>query len=145
MDTETTFPRFKSETPMSSFRYSDTELNLSFSDHGTPKGPVVEERRVRRLIRNREAAKKNRYKKKEFVETLQKTAMDTIDANEKLIQRAKAYELELAAIKNALSHMGYTAAELELPPSQAEADTVTNRETTSSHSESSTLPTANSP
>ncbi|KAJ3368304.1 hypothetical protein HDU91_000702 [Kappamyces sp. JEL0680] len=93
----------------SDFPTSPMEFDTTTSFQGSPRDMnefdmessslTTDDKRTRRLIRNREAARRNRLKKKDWIQNLQKANFTAKDTNLRLKERLKALEAELAHLE----------------------------------------------
>jgi hypothetical protein len=77
------------------------------------KDALAEDKRHRRLIRNREAAKKNRSKKKEWIEGLQIRTTCLTEDNKGLLKKSEMLQNELNWLRSLLIRKGYS--EISIP------------------------------
>jgi hypothetical protein len=100
------------ENPGEESRQVD-EPHKSTVNNNNTKDALADDKRYRRLMRNREAAKKNRSKKKEWIEGLQIRTSCLTEDNKGLLKKSEVLQNELNWLRSLLIRKGYS--ELSIP------------------------------
>ncbi|KAJ3275881.1 hypothetical protein HDV01_006747 [Terramyces sp. JEL0728] len=98
------------QSPESSYRGSPLTSNATPNMMNDSQGDnelSSEDKRTRRLIRNREAARRNRLKKKDWIEGLQRANTQAKETNERLKEKFALLSKELKQLHQILIEEGH--------------------------------------